>query len=49
MKQFNIWIGFYFKDAYIITGTMGTKEYMNENNPSKRIVRLPEYYYKAFW
>jgi len=36
------------QDAYIITGTMGTKEYMNENNASKRIVRLPEYYYKAF-
>ena len=34
--------------AYIITGTLGTKMHVNENNPSKNTVRLPEYYWKAF-
>ena len=34
--------------AYIITGVLGTKLTMNENNSDKNNVRLPEYFYKAF-
>ena len=36
------------KDAYIITGTYGTKLVMNQNDNQKNNVRLPEYYWKAF-
>ena len=35
-------------DAYVLTGTYGTKLTMNADNDAKNNVRLPEYYWKAF-
>lgn len=36
------------QDAWIFTGTLGKKMTMNEDNPEKNDVRLPEYFWKAF-
>ena len=35
------------KDAWIYTGTHGTKGWMNEDNPAKRNVRIPAAYWKG--
>lgn len=35
------------QDAWIYTGTHGTKAWMNEDNPDKRNVRIPAAYWKG--